>query len=224
MIMAFTQWLRRVRRNRQFPGTAAYWEQRYADGGNSGSGSYGRLADFKAAFLNDFVRVNAVQSVVELGCGDGNQLSLARYPRYLGLDISRSAIARCRQRFAADATKSFMLFDAGAFSDPAGFLRADVGLSLDVLFHLVEPEVFEAYLEALFVVSGRFVIIYASDFESTHNGHENRRSFSRWISAHRPDWRLLEHVPNPYPYDPADGDRTSMSDFYVYGRSSQGGG
>lgn len=224
MIATLKRWVRRLRNNRRFPGTATYWEQRYAAGGNSGSGSYGRLADFKAEFLNDFVQRNAVRSVVELGCGDGNQLSLARYPRYLGLDISRSAIALCRRRFSTDTSKSFMQFDAGAFSDPAVFLRADVGLSLDVLFHLVEPEVFDDYLQALFSVSGRFVIIYASDFESAHNAHENRRSFSRWVADKQPDWRLLTHVPNPWPYDPADRDRTSMSDFYVYSRVNPGGG
>lgn len=223
MIAALKRWVRRRRNNRRFPGTAAYWEQRYAAGGNSGSGSYGRLADFKAAFLNDFVQHNSVQSVVELGCGDGNQLSLAQYPRYLGLDISRSAIDLCRCRFAADPNKSFMQFDAAAFTDPAGFLRADIGLSLDVFFHLVELEVFEAYLQALFTVSSRFVVIYASDFDSSHHAHENRRSFSRWIAEKRPGWRLLTHIPNPYPYDPADSDRTSMSDFFVYGRANPGG-
>jgi hypothetical protein len=36
------------RRHRKFSGSKAYWENRYADGGNSGAGSYNRLADFKA--------------------------------------------------------------------------------------------------------------------------------------------------------------------------------
>lgn len=41
-----------------FPGSAAYWETRYRGGEMSGSGSYGRLAEFKAEILNEFVRTN----------------------------------------------------------------------------------------------------------------------------------------------------------------------
>lgn len=32
-----------------------YWENRYAGGGNSGDGSYGRLSVFKADFINKFI-------------------------------------------------------------------------------------------------------------------------------------------------------------------------
>ena len=44
----------------------------------------GELAKFKARVMNDFVRENGIRSVIELGCGDGMQLALADYPRYLG--------------------------------------------------------------------------------------------------------------------------------------------
>ena len=68
-----------------FPGSAEYWENRYSAGGHSGVGSYGSFAEFKADVLNQFVSTNRVQTVVEFGCGDGNQLSLAKYPKYIGL-------------------------------------------------------------------------------------------------------------------------------------------
>ena len=54
-------------RTRKIDSSADYWEARYRDGGNSGAGSYGRLALFKARFLNDFVRSENVQSVIEFG-------------------------------------------------------------------------------------------------------------------------------------------------------------
>src|ERR1700689_4886366 len=66
----------------------SYWDSRYAGGGNSGDGSYGNLAKFKASVLNQFVAENRIASVVEFGCGDGNQVSLAEYPRYVGIDVS----------------------------------------------------------------------------------------------------------------------------------------
>ena len=37
-----------------FRNSTDYWERRYRKGGNSGAGSYNRLARFKAGFLNGF--------------------------------------------------------------------------------------------------------------------------------------------------------------------------
>lgn len=68
-------------------------------GGNSGVGSYGMFAEFKAGVINDFVSMNNIQSVVEFGCGDGNQLKLANYPIYKGYDVSKAAVASCRKLF-----------------------------------------------------------------------------------------------------------------------------
>ena len=75
--------LRRVYKQTAFVGSQAFWEQHYAQGGTSGAGSYGKYAEFKADILNRFVQENSVRSVIEFGCGDGNQLSLARYPSYV---------------------------------------------------------------------------------------------------------------------------------------------
>src|SRR5262245_5749758 len=85
----------------------AYWETRYRTGGDSGPGSYGNLALFKARILNDFVAAEGVRSIAEFGCGDGHQLSLARYPTYLGIDVSSAAIEKCKSLFGCDSTKTF---------------------------------------------------------------------------------------------------------------------
>src|SRR5260370_40522100 len=129
-----------------FRSSAAYWERRYTHGGTSGVGSYGDLAKSKATFLNDFVRGHGIKSVVEFGCGDGNQLSLADYPSYVGLDVSRAAIGLCRQRFATDPSKSFFLYDGTCFADRGGVFAADLAISLDVIYHLIEDQVFETYM------------------------------------------------------------------------------
>lgn len=136
-----------------FAGSAQYWERRYVRGGDSGSGSYGKLAKFKADVLNQFVARHNVQNVIEFGCGDGNQLQLAHYSQYLGFDISPTAVARCRERFRNDPHKSFRLM-----SEYAGE-QGDLSLSLDVIYHLVEDEVFEDYMRTLFAASRRYVII-----------------------------------------------------------------
>ncbi|NIQ00794.1 MAG: hypothetical protein GWM98_10685, partial [Nitrospinaceae bacterium] len=98
-----------------FPGSGNFWETRYARGGDSGHGSQGRLAQFKAEVLNRFVEQHRVESVIEFGCGDGGQLALLRFPRYIGLDVAPTAIARCRERFRADSSKSFFLYHPFGF-------------------------------------------------------------------------------------------------------------
>jgi hypothetical protein len=60
-----------------FPGSLGFWENNYQKGGDSGSGSYDQLAIFKADIINSFIKQNNIKTVIEFGCGDGNQLSLA---------------------------------------------------------------------------------------------------------------------------------------------------
>lgn len=199
-----------------FKGSQHYWEQRYRAGGTSGAGAYGRLAEFKAKVLNRFVAEHEVASVIEFGCGDGNQLSLGRYPKYVGLDVSARAVALCRDRFRSDTLKSFYLCDTFSFSQQFPNLSADLSLSLDVIYHLVEDDVFSAYMHNLFDVSTRYVIIYSSNFdERTDAPHVRHRQFSTHVDTNAKGWSLLTQIPNEYPYD-NDGRRTSLSGFYVY--------
>jgi SAM-dependent methyltransferase len=195
-----------------FPGSAQYWERRYAAGGDSGPGSYSKMAAFKAEILNAFVHDHSVRSVVEFGCGDGEQLSLAEYPNYAGLDISDTTIAKCRERFAADPTKTFSMV-----TDYKGE-KADLALSLDVICHLVENAAFETYMRTLFGASTRYVIIYSSD--TTKNRHRQakhvrHRRFSRWVGRNAPGWRLIQHIPNRYPFN-GDYMTSSFASFFIY--------
>jgi len=195
-----------------FPGSAGYWQQRYARGGNSGAGSYGELAEFKAEVLNQLVTQNQFQSVIEYGCGDGNQLSLANYPRYLGYDVSDQAIILCRKRFRGDATKRF------ESTENPSRETAELTLSLDVVYHLVEDHVFHQYMERLFDSAERMVVVYASNYDDAFevsSQHVRHRQFTRWIAEHRPHWKLTQHVPNRYPYQ-GDNKHISFADFYVF--------
>lgn len=205
-------------KRRGFPGSAEYWEARYKAGGTSGRGSYEDLAVWKSEIVNEFVQQQGVQSVIDFGCGDGNQLSLASYPQYIGMDVSGTCIANCISRFAADHTKSFFLYDSRCFADNANVFQADLALSLDVLFHLVEDGVFESYMRHLFCAARRFVIIYSSDFEYAQQWHTRRRQFTTWIRVNLPDWTLTKRIPNQFPVD-ASSRTGSHSDFYIYVRA-----
>lgn len=195
----------------KFEGSEEYWERRYRAGGDSGRGSYGKFATFKADVLNRFVHEHGVRSVIEFGCGDGNQLTLAEYPRYAGYDVSESAIEACRSRFREDATKTFAIL-----SDYAGE-SADLALSLDVIYHLVEDGVFDEHMRLLFGAAERFVIVYSTNADEprrpTDRAHVRHRRFTDWIQANAIGWGLVQHVPSPYG---KTGGRNDVADFYVF--------
>lgn len=181
------------------PFSQLYWETRYALGGTSGPGSYGELARFKARALNALVERHRIQSVIEFGCGDGAQLERAAYPRYVGLDVSRRAVRMCKKRFAQDATKSFFLYDPTCFADRHGLFRAELVLSLDVVYHLIEEETFRLYMTHLFASAERFVAIYSSNAPTpTRALHVRHRRFTDWVDAHANGWRLVETVANDH--------------------------
>jgi SAM-dependent methyltransferase len=196
-----------------FTDSASFWETVYRTGGTSGPGSYGRLAEFKAEVLNDFVRNKNIQSVVEFGCGDGNQLQLAVYPQYVGVDVSAAAVERCSNLFAGDGTKRFIQ----AQSLPENFGPFDLAISLDVIYHLVEDRVFHDYMRRLFDSSNRFVAIYASNYEARTRGpHVRHRRFTTWIAENAPQWQPAGFVRNRYPADPMQPEQTSFADFHFF--------
>jgi hypothetical protein len=196
-----------------FQSSDEYWKARYRRSANSGEGSYGRLADFKASVLNEFVAAEGIGSVIEWGCGDGNQLVAAKYPKYTGVDISPAALRMCRSRFSHDASKQFLLYSEAEKSGAT----AELALSLDVIYHLVEDQTFDAYMRALIKSGTRFIGVYSSDRdEPGHVPHVRHRSFSAWLNQHAPQWKSFRFIENPYKYDPADPDRTSWADFRFF--------
>ncbi|MDR0723653.1 MAG: class I SAM-dependent methyltransferase [Endomicrobium sp.] len=204
-----------INKNHKMEGTfrsSEYWEKRYIDGGNSGAGSYGRVAEFKAEILNNFVNENNIQSVIEFGCGEGNQLLFLNYPKYTGYDVSKTAVALCRNKFIDDKSKQFYLLNEYHNE------KAELTLSLDVIFHLIENNVFDNYMSLLFSSSERHVIIYSSNkVEYTPAKHVKHRKFTDWIEKNKREWQLIKKIPNRYPGNDKDGNgNSSFCDFYIF--------
>jgi SAM-dependent methyltransferase len=203
--------LKRCLRRSLFPGSSRYWERRYAAGGTSGAGSAGRLAEYKANFINSFVKEQEIRSVIEFGCGDGQQLARAEYPSYVGIDVSQTAVERCKSLFKTDETKRFL------HSEEYRGEKADLGLSLDVIYHLTEDQVFGPYMRQLFGAATKFVVIYSSDNDRPSDvPHIKHRKFSDWVRANLPTWNLIRNERNPFPgYDDA---QKTFAEFYVFSR------
>lgn len=204
-------WLSRWLPLLRFSGSKDYWEKRYRLGGDSGAGSYGEPARYKARVLNRFVAEHGVESVVEFGCGDGHQLGLAEYPDYLGVDVSDTAIELCRERFPDEPTKRFI-----ALTEYRGE-RADLSLSLDVLFHLVEDEVFHAHLDQLFAAGRRFVVVYSTSTTKPVKSllHVRHRNVGSIIAQRFPNFELMQPQ-EVVRTQPAPGDSSLRAEFFMY--------
>lgn len=180
-----------------------YWENRYKSGGNSGIGSYGRYAGFKAKVVNDFIAANKIRSVIDMGCGDGAQLATFRVDKYIGLDVSVTIINKLKSE--AMNGKEFHLMDKFVPVE-----KCDLALSLDVIYHLTEDVVYADYMKKLFSYANKFVIIQAIDTDDiiTKSAHIKTRKFTAYIALNFKDWRLSRRIKNTVSAD--------AYDFYIY--------
>lgn len=203
----------KIRKVPEFTTSGEYWENRYKLGGNSGAGSYNNLAEFKAEIINRFIENEKIDSVIEFGCGDGNQLRYLKPKKYLGYDVSETALQLCIEMYKNDKTKSFKLMNSYNRE------TAELTMSLDVIYHLIEEQTFSDYMNKLFEASSKFVIIYSSNTDENElsQPHEKQRKFTDWVENNQKSFKLLEYIPNKYPFD-GNGKTTSPSDFFIYGK------
>lgn len=191
-----------------------YWENRYKQNGTSGAGSYGLLAVFKKDVVNDFIESNNIVTVGDFGCGDANQLKLFNCDKYVGYDVSETVINKCRSEFKYDESKSFYLISEYNSE------KYDLTLSLDIIYHLVEDDVFEDYMNRLFYSSKKYVIIYSSNGETDIKTsiHVRDRNFTTWVENNIENFELINKIENRYKFDINNQITTSISNFYFYKR------
>ena len=193
--------------------SADYWRKRYESGGNSGAGSYGALADFKADALNGFVERHDIESATEYGSGDGNQLSLFRISRYIGVDVSAKVIENLRARYKGDATKTFLEYDPDNFV-PDTSLFSEISLSMDVILHLTEDSRYEDYMRNLIASATKYLGIFntATERQLEKMAQHNRfRDHRIWLRESAPQWVETEvHL------TPAELGYPEATGFYFY--------
>lgn len=168
---------------------AKYWEDRYKKGGNSGLGSYDPIAiKFKADYINNLIKDNNVKTLVEFGCGDGNQLKLFKgYTHYYGTDISKTVVEKCKKLFSTDDNKTFE-FELSKINS----MKYDLSISLDVIYHLVEDSILSSYLHDLFN-SSDLVSIYTTNHNAKYNGgHVRHREIKTIISELYPNFMMID--------------------------------
>lgn len=182
---------------------AEYWETRYNLGGTSGEGSYGTLAQFKTQIINEVVETHSIKSVIDFGCGDGNQIKDINCKNYVGFDVSPTAIAMCKIRHP-----QWKFFHTDYYYNQ----QADLTLSLDVIFHLTNDKEYHTYMRNLCDAATRYLLIYSTNTDTPSPEkaqHVRHRRFADWIARYRPIWQLDRFISNKYPGN-------SNSDFYLY--------
>ena len=157
------------------------------------------MAEFKAKVLNEFIGKNAISRCIEFGSGDGNQLGLLNIPCYLGLDVAPDAVNLCIEKYRKDLSKSFVLYDPKYFVNNA-FIKADLTLSMDVILHLIEDEIYLEYMSALFGASTKHVAIFttATDAQPAKMAPHNKfRDHRPWVRQFAPNFQEINSVLAP---------------------------
>ncbi len=196
--------------------SSGYWETRYRTGGNSGAGSYDVLANYKGLFLNAFARKKELSSFAEMGSGDGNQLKYFAFDRYTGFDVSKTVIERTQAMYRDKPNYQFIWLGDQSLDWETQEDAYDCALSLDVLYHLIDDAIYVNYLDQLFSLSRRYVVIYASNFDGPDirgAAHVRHRKFTSDIARRFPQWTLLKLVENPYKLK-----ESTEADFAIYSR------
>lgn len=141
---------------------AAFWEDQHRRFGSDfravadrPEDETGRYPAQRQAFL-DFITTLGCDldgaSCIELGCGNGFWAGVVRAAgaaSYRGFDISAAAVRHC-QSGIPDGT--FDCLDLSRGTMPEG-LQADVVFSIDVLQHVVEPELVERFLRNMAIAT-----------------------------------------------------------------------
>ena len=102
--------------------------------------------------------------------------------------------------------------------DTHGIFKAELALSLDVIYHLVEDRIFEIYMTHLFYTAEKFVIIYSSNMSVNpllRHPYLKHRCFTEWVRTNFSKWILLQQTPNKYPYE-GDIESGSFASFFIY--------
>lgn len=186
-----------------------YWDIRYMQGGDSGSGSRGDLLSWKAEVINQFIKQKKIKSVMDFGCGKGDLASLINVDAYYGYDISPQAVKLCPKTLG----KSFDVL-------PEYLNQSDLAMSIDVIFHCVDVESYDKHLFNLFQAGKKFVIIYGFDHEVDgtihYANHYFPRKFTKDIEIMYPKLKLIKTIKNKYPAEKYGPENGSLSNFYIY--------
>ena len=129
-----------------------YWEERYKNDGNSGEGSRGLHKEWKWQILES--TISHIDNIVDVGCGDLAFMERKHIKKYTGLDISETIIERNR---VAYPWWKFICTGADVYVPD---LHGEVVFCHDILFHILDDDVYYRILNNLTRYSNKYISIY----------------------------------------------------------------
>jgi hypothetical protein len=77
--------------------------------------------------------------------------------------------------------------------------EAELCLSLDVIYHIMDEKEYEVYVKLLFEKSKRFVLIFSSNHDRNKHDATNyirHRRFTDWVEKNYRNFNLVEELEN----------------------------
>lgn len=173
----------------------------------------GDLLSWKASVVNSIIKENRVNSGLELGSGDGKFASLLSLKKYVGYDISDSAVTLANEKFDNPNFRT-------STKPPFFWRKFDITMSIDVIYHIVENRDFNKHMAKLFSAANTLVVIYSYPKKPSEKMSEHIKfnDFTSWAERQAPGWELVGQIPNKFPFDENYPNSTSKSEFFVYKR------
>ena len=160
-----------------------YFNSRSLKGHKSGWGSVGQWGELKRSML-DFIW--PFESMLDIGCGD--MICLSSFKpfvnnrfSYFGIDGSSSIIAKAREKYPLH-----LFYQATISELIKGDLnkKYDVIVCCDLLFHIIEEDLYEQFLSWLFGSSARHLLLTylrvdEEEGQTSDEGHFVVRDFGK---------------------------------------------
>lgn len=191
-----------------------YWEQRYVSGGTSGLGSIGDAGEWKWSVIDR--EISFIDSVIDLGCGDLTFWEGRAPPKnYVGIDISSTVIGRNRLKWPH---AQFKVGDIAVRDPDIEEKSYEVGLCLDVLFHIMSDKDYLSTLSNLSSYVEKNIVISTWSSNPIRTGgvtdgtYQYYRPPSSFIEPLREDGWILTY----------EGHRGKVNAIYIFANDGVG--
>jgi 2-polyprenyl-3-methyl-5-hydroxy-6-metoxy-1,4-benzoquinol methylase len=129
-----------------------YWENRYQRGGTSGEGSIGQGRAWKWKIIESYVP--DLQCVIDVGCGDLSFWSGRKCEDYTGIDISETILEKNK------SSRPDWTFIRSSSDKLVEDLKRENVFCFDILFHIMDENVFQNTLHNLCQYSSKYLFIH----------------------------------------------------------------
>ncbi len=129
-----------------------FWNDRYLAGISSGKGSVGAYRDWKWAIIEQYI--GSIDNVVDVGCGDLSFWDGRGCTNYQGIDISKHIISLNKHLKPA---WQFFVHGADKYNHN---VKGDIVLCLDLLFHILNDNIFRDILTNVCYYSREWIFIF----------------------------------------------------------------